>query len=52
METNAVKTISLNGGELGYSANRSGPDRPPLVFAHGYGMRSTGSLYRELLDLL
>ena len=46
-----IRHITLNGAQLGYSVHGAGPDKPSLVFAHGYAMRSTGRLYAELLDL-
>lgn len=47
-----IKQITLDGTQLGYTVQGAGPDKPPLVFAHGYAMRSTGGLYGKLLDLL
>ena len=47
-----VKRVAVNGTELGYSILGAGQDKPPLVFTHGYAMRSTGELYKELLELL
>ena len=47
-----ILQVTLNGVQLGYSAHGAGPEKPPLVFAHGYAMRSTGRLYGGLLDLL
>jgi len=47
-----IEQVTLNGAQLGYSVHGAGPDKPPLVFAHGYAMRSTGMLYAELLGLL
>jgi pimeloyl-ACP methyl ester carboxylesterase len=46
------KTITVNGVELGYSVHGDGPGKPPLVFAHGYSMRSTAGPYEELLGHL
>ena len=48
----AIKQITLNGAQLGYSIHGAGPDKPPLVFVHGGLLRSTAGLYEELLDLL
>lgn len=50
--THEIEQITINGAQLGYSVHGAGPDKPTLVFAHGYAMRSTGRLYAELLDLL
>lgn len=50
--TDEIKRIALNGVELGYSIHGGGPDRPPLVFVHGYAMRSTAGPYAALLDRL
>ena len=47
-----VKQITVNGSSLGYSIFGARPDKPPLVFTHGYAMRSTGGLYEKLLELL
>ena len=44
--------IRLAGAQLGYGVHGAGAGKPPLVFAHGYAMRSTGRLYGELLGLL
>lgn len=47
-----IELVTLNGTQLGYSVHGAGPNKPSLLFAHGYGMRSTGDLYEELLELL
>ena len=47
-----IEQVTVNGAQLGYSVHGAGPDKPPLVFAHGYAMRATGALYADLLDLL
>ena len=45
--------IIVNGAELGYSTFGSSQyTQPSLVFLHGYAMRSTGGLYKELLEFL
>lgn len=50
--TDAIQTIVLNGVELGYGVQGAGPDKPSLIFAHGYALRSTVGPYDELLALL
>lgn len=52
MMTDGIKQITMNGAELGYCIHGAGPNKPPLVFVHGYGMRSTAGPYEELLELL
>ncbi|WP_374570300.1 alpha/beta fold hydrolase [Phenylobacterium sp.] len=47
-----IRTISLNGVTLGYSVHGDGSGKPPLVFVHGYCVRSTGGPYEQLIDLL
>lgn len=50
--THAIKNISLNGTELGYSVHGAGSGKAPVVFTHGYAMRSTAGLYDEVLERL
>ncbi|MEI9996986.1 MAG: alpha/beta hydrolase [Rhizomicrobium sp.] len=45
------KYVDANGARLGYEVHDLAKG-PPLVFVHGYAMRSTGPAYRELLSLL
>lgn len=52
MMAGGIKQITLNGAELGYCIHGAGPNKPPLVFVHGYGMRSTAGPYEELLELI
>ncbi len=52
MMADEIRQITLNGVELGYCIHGAGPNKPPLVFVHGYGMRSTAGPYEELLELL
>ena len=47
-----IKQIARNRVDLGYCVHGFEPNKPPLVFLHGYGMRSTAGLYGELLGLL
>ena len=47
-----IKQITLNGVELGYSKRGAGPNKLPLVFVHGYCLRSTAGPYEELLERL
>ncbi|PRY39428.1 alpha/beta fold hydrolase [Umezawaea tangerina] len=44
--------IAVNGVELGYRVHGAASGGPPLVFVHGYCMRSTSGSYEEVLELL
>lgn len=46
------KYVDVNGARLGYEIHELAKGRPPLVFVHGYAMRSTGPAYRALLSRL
>ena len=52
MMSNDVRTISLNGADLGYSVHGVGAGKPSLIFVHGALLRGTGAIYVELLELL
>jgi len=47
-----IQTIDINGAALAYRVHARTPGAPPLVFAHGYAMRSTGEAYADLLEAL
>lgn len=47
-----IRFISANGARLAYQVYGEGSDKPPAVFVHGYGGRSTGEGYAELLNAL
>jgi len=47
-----IQTIDINGATLAYEAHAATPGAPPLVFAHGYALRSTGPIYAALLETL
>ena len=48
----SIRTISINSTQLGYCVHGDGSNKTPLVFVHGYCMRSTAGPYEELLELL
>ena len=50
--TSETKFIHVNSVELGYQVHAEGSGLPPLLFAHGYALRSTGPMYRELFSNL
>ena len=47
-----ISYVRVNGVSLAYQTHAAAANLPPLVFVHGYGMRSTGPLYAGLLGRL
>lgn len=47
-----LRSIEVNGTRLGYRHHVGGGRRRPLVFAHGYALRSTGDIYARLFARL
>lgn len=47
-----IQHIEVNGARLAYVHHAGPRRRPPLVFVHGYALRSTGSIYAPLIDAL
>jgi pimeloyl-ACP methyl ester carboxylesterase len=47
-----LEYIDVNGARLAYERHLGGSELGPLVFGHGYALRSSGLIYRELLARL
>lgn len=47
-----LKYVEVNGARLAYEHRAGSGQRAPLVFLHGYALRSSGPIYNELLEPL
>lgn len=47
-DNSAIRYVDVPGAALGYEVIGEGSGKPPLVMIHGYSLRSTGPLYRDL----
>lgn len=52
MDDGLIEYITYDGSVLGYSRYADDTDKPPLLFIHGYAMRSTAGPYEELMRIL
>ena len=47
-----IEYMQINGAALAYQVHYGPRDAPAMIFVHGYALRSTGTIYRDLLSRL